>query len=92
MVNRPRGNEEGQAITEYVLMIAIVVTFYLTTVGFLNQFGFAQQLASPIQNSFARAYQYGKPDVYGFENGGPKDHPRITSPGNNRLFINPIKQ
>ena len=74
---------------EYVLMLFIVVTFYLAAVTFVNKFGLAQKLVAPIQNDFAKAYQYGKTDVVGFENGGPKDHPRVTSSGNNRMFISP---
>jgi len=70
-------------------MVALVISFYLTAVTFLTKFGLAQKLVSPLQNNFARAYQYGKPDVKGFESGGPSDHPRALQPGNNRIFISP---
>jgi hypothetical protein len=104
MVTRPKsaakifaarlpGDDSGQAITEYVVMIAVVLSFYLIIARFLTSSGLATKLASPIQQDFARTYQYGKPDVLGFSDpGGPKDHPRIQSTGNFRLFINPAQQ
>jgi hypothetical protein len=92
MVKRIAKDESGQAITEYIVMIAVVLSFYLTVARFLTTSGLANKLAAPLQQDFARTYQYGKPDVLGFENGGPKDHPRIQSAGNFRLFINPSTQ
>ena len=85
-------DESGQAVTEYVLMLFAVLSFYLIVAKFLGTYGLAQKLATPITTTFATTYQYGKNDVLGFDNGGPKDHPRVLSDGNFRIFINPQKQ
>lgn len=82
-------DERGQAITEYLLMIFTILSFYLIVAKFLNSYGLAGKLAAPITQGFARTYQYGKNDVKGFEDGGPSDHPRIHAGGNFRIFINP---
>jgi len=83
-------NESGQATTEYILLLFIVVSAYMAIAAFLNQYGLAQKMSTPITQSFAKAYQYGRPDALGFDDpGGPKNHPRIPENGVVRLFINP---
>jgi hypothetical protein len=83
-------DESGQAVTEYVLLLFIVVTAYLSIVAFINSYGLAGKLTTPITQSFAHAYQYGRPDALGFDDpGGPKNHPRIPEDNAIRLFINP---
>jgi hypothetical protein len=84
-------DESGQAVTEYILMLFAVIGFYLITASFIAKFGLAAKITAPITQGFAQTYQFGKPDVLGFVDGGPKDHPRMALPGNNRLFINPVR-
>lgn len=84
----PLGDEAGQAITEYILLIFAVVTFYLIVVQGLARSGLGAKLVAPITSSFAAAYQFGHVKAKGFENGGPSYHPRVTSGENNfRIFI-----
>jgi Flp pilus assembly pilin Flp len=85
-------DERGQAVTEYLLMVATILSFYLIAIAALQSYGLASKLTTPITNDFAKTYQYGKNDVLGFDNGGPKDHPRAIGSGNFRIFINPVKQ
>lgn len=92
--NRPTilQNESGQAVTEYLLLLLVVVSAYMAIAGFVTNYGLASKLTSPITNDFAHAYQYGRPDALGFDDpGGPKNHPRIPDQGdrNIRMFINP---
>ena len=50
----------------------------------------AALIFATVTQSFAHAYQYGRPDALGFDDpGGPKNHPRIPENGVVRLFINP---
>lgn len=92
MVRPDIGNEEGQAITEYMILLSTVIAAFLLLLGFINKWGLAGKLSSPLQQSFARAYQYGAVDAYGYDDGTPKRHPRVNANGNFRIFINPSGQ
>jgi hypothetical protein len=78
-------NESGQAVTEYILLLIIVAGAYMTIAAFITNSGLAQKLTSSVSQDFAKAYQYGDPTALGYDDGGPKNHPRA----NNRMFINP---
>jgi hypothetical protein len=82
-------DESGQAVTEYILLLAAIVGFYVILANFINSYGLGSKLMVPITGNFAHAYQYGKVNALGFEDGGPSNHPRIHSAGNFRIFINP---
>lgn len=83
------GNESGQAITEYILLLLVVVGGFMTISSFIASSNIAQNLTTPITNDFAHAYQYGNTKTLGFEDGGPRDHPRL---GAGRMFINPVPE
>lgn len=83
-------NQSGQAVIEYIVILAIVVGFYLmltTTIASLNlERRFHSFLIAP----FANTYKYGHPEAQGFDEGTPKMHPRIEEgPENFRIFIMP---
>lgn len=85
-------DEEGQAVTEYVLMLASIVSLYLLLTAGLVRIGLAKKLMMPLTTQFAAIYQFGHPKAKGYDNGGPEFHPRVSSPGgqnNFRLFLNP---
>lgn len=82
-------NEEGQAVTEYMLLLFTIIAAYLLLLAFINKYSLASKLSQPLQQNFARAYQYGAVNAYGFDDGSPKNHPRVNSSGNFRIFINP---
>lgn len=84
--NQILGNESGQAITEYILLLLTVVGAFVMISQFIANSNIAQNLTTPITQDFAHAYQYGNSKTLGFEDGGPKNHPRL---GNGRMFINP---
>lgn len=83
-------DERGQATVEYILMLTAIVAFYVTIASWVNNFGLAQKLLTPISKDFAATYQYGDPKAAGFDSDTPKNHPRIVDcDGCFRLFINP---
>ena len=82
-------NESGQAVTEYILLLLTVVGAFLTISSFIANSNLAQSLTAPITKDFAHAYQYGNSTTLGFEDGGPKNHPRL---GTGRMFINPVPE
>jgi len=89
-VNESSGisGNSGQAIVEYVLLMAIVVYFFSIVIGGLKNMEFSNMMVNPVKKEFASAYCYGHPKAIGFdENGGPYMHPR--APGATRMFINP---
>lgn len=86
-------NQSGQAITEYVLLIAVITGLFVTVHQALQQSGFGARLLDPLRGEFAATYQYGHPKAKfnGQDFDGAEMHPRVTSPGNFRIFINPRK-
>jgi hypothetical protein len=90
---RARASESGQAITEYVMLLVIVLILAGIIREGLKRYKIADQIAAPINKQFAYVYQYGDAQARGFEDGGPRKHPRATSgDGSFRLFLNPGKK
>ena len=88
--HKPLQNESGQAVIEYVLLIAVVVTAFVLVMQWVTDIGLAQKLTKPITGTFAATYRYGHPKAKGFEDGAPENHPRAVGGENNfRIFINP---
>ncbi len=88
-----RQDESGQAVVEYILLLALVVsTFSLINAGF-KRFDVGGKLLRPVKGSFAATYQYGHPEAKGGDSF--EFHPR-KPPGsgkeNFRLFINPAER
>ncbi len=81
--------ESGQAIVEYILLLAVIVMVFLAIGRGLGKIGVVGQLSKPLQQDFARTYQYGHPKAKGFDDGGPEYHPRAVVGGKTRVFINP---
>ncbi|OFZ73942.1 MAG: hypothetical protein A3K03_04835 [Bdellovibrionales bacterium RIFOXYD1_FULL_44_7] len=86
-----RKSESGQAITEYILLMAMIVTIFVVMMRELGEIGIGERLAKPVKGPFAKVYQYGHPKAKGEEEGGYEYHPRaVEGTGNNfRIFINP---
>jgi hypothetical protein len=84
-----RKNQDGQAVVEYILLLATIVAIYATIISWASSFGLMQKMITPISKDFAKTYQFGDPKADGFD-GEPKRHPRIYGcEGCFRLFINP---
>lgn len=87
-------DESGQSVTEYMLLVVMLISFFFVMYQALEQLGISEMMTAPIREDFARAYRYGHPEAKGFEEGTPENHPRITpATGGNtnfRIFINPV--
>lgn len=86
-------NNHGQAITEYVLLLAIILTIFTNIMNVIMETDAIGALKKPLETDFKYTYQYGHPKVRGQENGGPKNVPLKFEPNdqhqNFRIFINP---
>lgn len=86
-----KNSESGQAVIEYVLLLSIVTAAFVVVSQGLTRAGLTRILMKPLRENFARAYQHGHPEALGFEDGGPKKHPRAQGENSFRLFINPYE-
>jgi Flp pilus assembly pilin Flp len=83
-------DEEGQAVTEYILLMAGIVSIYLIVTAAFVRIGIAKKFMAFVTQGYAATYQYGHPKAKGYKNGGPEFHPRANGGQNNfRLFFNP---
>lgn len=82
-------DKKGQATTEYILMMAVVVAVFLAIKPIIESFELNRKLMAPLQTDYARAYQYGHPTASGPDEGAPNRHPRFNGGNNFRIFINP---
>lgn len=85
-------NERGQGVTEYIILLGVVVGAFVLVQKGLQAMNFAGMLTAPITHNFAMAYKYGHPQAQGYDEGQPAKHPRVypnVNPGGNnfRIFI-----
>jgi hypothetical protein len=80
--------EEGQAITEYLLIISVILTAGLLVMRGMSDANVMGILMKPLQETFASAYQHGHPKAKGLDGGQtPELHPRLDDSGNFRIFL-----
>jgi len=84
-------DESGQTVIEYILLLSIITAAFVVVSKGLTRAGLTRMLMRPLQENFARAYQYGHPEALGYDDGGPKKHPRAQGENSFRLFINPYE-
>ena len=83
-------NQNGQAVTEYILLLAILVSLFTLIMNTLMQSSVLDMLKAPLEKGYKYTYQYGHPDARGQDNGGPKYIPQQHDLSQNfRIFINP---
>ncbi len=82
-------DESGQAATEYILILTIIVSFYMGLMTVIDKAQLGERLMGPIVGSYAMTYKYGNPKAKGYDEGTPENHPRAVIDGKVRLFINP---
>jgi hypothetical protein len=85
-------NEKGQAVTEYLLLLSILVATVVALMAAINSAQVGPKLVNFFTTYFAHAYQYGKPETLGYNDpGGPFKHPRAITPDatqqNFRIFF-----
>ena len=81
--------QSGQAITEYILLLAIIVSLYSLLLRSLTDLGVFDVIKKPLENTYKYTYQYGHPEARGTDDGGPKNIPQQSDPQYFRIFINP---
>ena len=80
----------GQAITEYILLLAIVVAMYSALINKLSDSNAMSAMKKPFAVDFANTYRYGNSQARGQDNGGPLYLPQYHEREKNfRIFINP---
>ena len=86
---KDRKSESGQTTIEYALLIALLMGFFVILMNFVKESQIVERLARPLVEEFQKTYQYGHPNVKGFDDrGGPENHPRASNNANNfRIFI-----
>ena len=80
----------GQAIVEYVLLMAIVVGMYSLLLKGLSNSNAISAMKKPFTQDFAYTYRYGNAKARGQDDGGPTNIPQYHDLDKNfRIFINP---
>ena len=83
-------NQSGQALVEYILLIAIVIGVYSAVLNTLGKSSGFELMKKPFTREYRYTYQYGNAKARGQDNGGPTYLPQHHDPQNNfRIFINP---
>jgi hypothetical protein len=84
----PTLGREGQATTEYILLLSIVLLIFITIAQGITNGQLMGKLLSPINNDFRKAYQNGHPKASAPDDpGGSVKHPRDTQGnGGFRIF------
>lgn len=79
-------DEKGQAMTEYLLLLSIVVFIFVGVNKFFKEHKLGATILAPITGDFARTYRYGYAKTKGYDDGGPDMHPRAVGGNNFRIF------
>jgi len=85
------GNESGQAMVEYILLLAVIVMAGMLVQKGMKSLQIAKRLTSPLQKTFAATYQYGHPKAKGGSDGVFEMHPKADTK-KFRIFINPAEK
>ena len=85
-------NRSGQAITEYVLLLAVLVSLYSLLLKLLGGSQIMNRIRTPLEKDYQYTYRYGHPKARGPDDGGVKYIPQYRDGKNDedfRIFINP---
>lgn len=87
LLRKPFGNERGQSVVEYILMMGLIVTIVMVLFGQMkkNQF-FFNKFTKPIVSHMIYNYKYGDPAAQGWDEGNPRKHIQISQPNANATF------
>jgi hypothetical protein len=84
--------DRGQAVTEYILLLAMIALLYIGVIKGLNRTNILGKMSeSLLKKPFSAAYRYGQKTAKGKNDGGPYLHPRyIEGEKSFRIFLNPV--
>lgn len=81
--------KSGQAITEYILLLGILVSLYTMILRMLSDTKMVDRIKSRLEKDFQYTYRYGHPEARGPDDGGAKNIPQHRTDDDFRIFINP---
>ncbi len=81
------GSTSGQAVLEYILLLAIVVSLFVLLTQKMLDLDLLQRMVGPYKTEFERAYRYGSPKSQGVAEGQVKNLPQYEQ--GFRIFYNP---
>ena len=85
-----QNRSSGQAVTEYILLLAVLISIFSLILNLLGKTDVIANLKKPLEKDFAFTYRYGHPQARGQNDGGPKYIPQQHDPDQNfRIFVNP---
>jgi hypothetical protein len=88
-----RPSISGQAVVEYILLLAIVVSIFAALLGKLASSDALTAMKTPFTVDYKYTYQYGYSKARGQTDGGPLYIPQYHDDEKNfRIFINPSSQ
>ncbi len=79
----------GQSTIEYILMLSIIVSLFVTFSRFFRDSQIASKILKPITEDYRRAYQFGAVNVKGLGQEEVENHPRVSEGNNFKIFVNP---
>jgi len=87
-------NQAGQAMTEYILLLSILVALFSLLVRLLGETRIVDRLKNRLEKDYKYTYRYGHPKARGpDDDGGVKYIPQYIDPNgvpkDFRIFINP---
>ncbi len=82
--------DSGQAVVEYILLLAIVVGLYTFILDKISKSNALNAMRKPFTKDLMYTYRYGHPKARGQDDGGPLYIPQQHDGQNDfRIFINP---
>lgn len=88
-------NQKGQATTEYILMLAMIVIVYVAAAKMIRSQKWGDKMMKMVTKEFIATYKYGHPKAKDKEPPEasvlPEHHPRAVANDTIRIFINPSK-
>lgn len=82
-------SEAGQAVVEYIILLAILVSLYASVLTALTNSNILAKIKEPFTKDYKYTYEYGQKDARGQNDGGPINIPQQHDQQYFRIFINP---
>ncbi len=81
------GNQKGQTIVEYMLVLLVIVGAILLFLNLMkNSDFFFKKVTSPLVSYIVYNYKYGDPAAQGWDESSPKKHIQISRPNEGQTF------
>lgn len=82
-----RGDQRGQSVVEYLLVLAVIVSAVLLVLKLLKDSDyFYKHFTQPLVSHITYNYKYADPKAQGWDEGSPKAHIQIARPNEGQTF------